>query len=164
MCFFTLLICTEGHITSLTFLSFFFFWSQDVAEILLSKWCTRFPGGSVVKNLPANAGDAGLIPESRRSPGEGNGKQLQYSCLENPIDREAWWATVHRVTRSQTWLKQLRTDASLFTLPDHWSLNCALIGKTNRVTVVGGLGSAKWVVNWAPALGSENVGSSMYQI
>ena len=64
-----------------------------------------FPGGSVVKNLPTNAGgagDAGSTPESRRSLGEGNGTPLQYSCLENPIDRGAWQATVHRVTKSQT--------------------------------------------------------------
>ena len=51
-----------------------------------------FPGGSVVKNLPASAGDAGLIPGSERSPGEENGNLLQYSCLGNPMDREAWWA------------------------------------------------------------------------
>ena len=59
----------------------------------------------MVKNLSANAGDAGdssLIPGLGRSPGGGNGKPLQYSCLENPIDRGAWRATVHRVTRSQT--------------------------------------------------------------
>ena len=45
---------------------------------------------SVVKNLPANAGDVGLIPESGRSPGEGNGNPIQYSCLENPMDGGAW--------------------------------------------------------------------------
>ena len=59
----------------------------------------------VVKKLPANAGDtrdAGLIPGSGRSPGEGNGKPRQYTCLENPMDRGAWWATVHRVAKSQT--------------------------------------------------------------
>ena len=50
-----------------------------------------FPGGSVVKNPPANAGDAGSIPGSRGSPGEGNGNPLQYSCLGNPMDRGAWW-------------------------------------------------------------------------
>ena len=54
-------------------------------------------GGSMVKNLPANAGDAGLIPGSGRSSGEGNGYLLQYSCLENPMDRGAWWVTVHGV-------------------------------------------------------------------
>ena len=56
-----------------------------------------FPGGSVVKNLPVNAGDVGLIPGSGRSLGEGNGNPLQYSCLENPPDRGAWWATVQGV-------------------------------------------------------------------
>ena len=61
-----------------------------------------FPGGSVVKNPPANAGEAGdevLIPGSGRSPGEGNGNPLQYSCLENPMDRGVWPATVLRVTK-----------------------------------------------------------------
>ena len=63
-----------------------------------------FPGGSVVMNLPANAGDAGLIPGSGRSPGEGNGSPLQYSCLGNPVDRGTWRATVHGVAKSQTQL------------------------------------------------------------
>ena len=61
-----------------------------------------FPGGSVLKNLPANAGDvgdAGLIPGSGRCPGEGNGNPFQYSCLENPMDGGAWRATVHGVVR-----------------------------------------------------------------
>ena len=54
-----------------------------------------FPGGSVVKNLPANAGDAGSIPGWGTSLGKGIGNPLQYSCLENPMDRGAWLATVH---------------------------------------------------------------------
>ena len=54
-----------------------------------------FLGGSVVRNLPANARDAGLIPGSGRSPGGGNGNPVQYSCLENLMDRGAWWAIVH---------------------------------------------------------------------
>ena len=58
-----------------------------------------FPGGSVVKNLPANAGDTDLIPGLGRSPAKGNGNPLQYSCLRSPMDRVAWWATVHGVTR-----------------------------------------------------------------
>ena len=61
-----------------------------------------FPGGSVGKESAFNAGDPGSIPGSGRSPGEGNGNQLQYSCLENSMDRGAWWATVHGVTKSQT--------------------------------------------------------------
>ena len=60
-----------------------------------------FPGGSVVKNLPTNAQDTGSIPGSGRSPGEGNGNPLQYSSLGNPIDRGAWWATAHGVTKEQ---------------------------------------------------------------
>ena len=58
-----------------------------------------FPDGLVVKNLPANAGDTDSIPGSGRSPREWNGNPPQYSCLENPTDRGAWWATVHGVTR-----------------------------------------------------------------
>ena len=58
-----------------------------------------FPGGSVIKNLPANAIDVGLIPGSGRSPGEGNGNTLQYSCLGNPMDREAWRVTVPGVAK-----------------------------------------------------------------
>ena len=69
-----------------------------------------FPGGSEVKVSACNAGDLGSIPGSGRSPGEGNGNPLQYSCLENPMDRRAWWATVHGVTKSQTRLSNLITD------------------------------------------------------
>ena len=64
----------------------------------------------VVKNPPANAGDikdSGSIPGLGRSLGGQHGNLLQYSCLENPMDRGTWWAIVHTVTKSQTWLKQL---------------------------------------------------------
>ena len=64
-----------------------------------------FPGGAVVKNLPANTGetgDVGSIPGWRRSLGGGNGSPLQYSCLENPMDGGAWWAAVHGVAKSRT--------------------------------------------------------------
>ena len=74
---------------------------------------TGFPGGSEVKASASNVGDLGLIPGSGRSPGEGNGNPLyppgegngnplQYSCLENPMDGGAWWATVHGVAKSRT--------------------------------------------------------------
>ena len=66
-------------------------------------------GGSAVKNPPANAGDEGSMPGSGRSPGEGTGTPLQYSCLENPMDRGARWATVHGVTQSQTQLSNYTT-------------------------------------------------------
>ena len=75
-----------------------------------------FLGGLVVRNPPANAGDArhvGLIPGSAGSPGEGNGNPLQYSCLENPMDRGAWWATVHRLPRYL--ISQLSWVSSLLT-------------------------------------------------
>ena len=58
-----------------------------------------FLGGSVVKNLPANAGDIGSVPGSGRSPGGGNGNPLQYSYLGNPMDRGTWWAAVRGVAK-----------------------------------------------------------------
>ena len=73
--------------------------------------CTRlkvllgFPISSNGKESACNAGDLGLIPGLGRSPGEGHGNPLQCSCLENPMDRGAWWATVHGITKSQTRLK-----------------------------------------------------------
>ena len=77
----------------------------------LLKWCTEktsgsfplkntFPSGSDGKESACNAGDPSEIPESGRSPGEGNGFPLQYSCLENAVDRGAWWATAHGVAES----------------------------------------------------------------
>ena len=73
----------------------------------------HLPGGSVVKNLPSNAGDVGSIPGPRRSPGERNGNPLQYSCLENPMDREAWWGAVHGLAKNQTWLSNQAQTANL---------------------------------------------------
>ena len=70
-----------------------------------------FPGGSVVKNLPANAGDVDSIPGWERFLGKGNGNPLQHSCLGNPMDSRAWQATVHGVTKS---LIRLRTKQQLF--------------------------------------------------
>ena len=61
-------------------------------------------GGSVVKNPPANARDVGSIPGLGRSPGGEHGNPLQYFCLKNSMDRGAWWATVHGVTKTQTQL------------------------------------------------------------
>ena len=71
-------------------------------EILTSR--DGFPGGSDGKESACNAGDMGSIPGSGRSPGEGNGNPLQYSCLENAMDRGAWKSTVHGVTKSRTQL------------------------------------------------------------
>ena len=80
----------------------------------LSEWTTivfrGFPGGSAVKNLPANAGNLGSIPGLGRSSGEGNGNPLKYFCLGNPMDREAWQATVHGVSNSQMLNSVTRLD------------------------------------------------------
>ena len=82
---------------------------SDTTEL---NWYTSvgFPGGSVVKNLPASAGNSGSIPRSGRSPGEGNGNPLQYSCMENPIDRGAWQATVHGVAKESDTTQQLNNN------------------------------------------------------
>ena len=69
-------------------------------------WSLAFSGGSVGKNLPTKAGDVGSIPGSERSPREGNGNLLQYSCLGNPMDREAWWISVLGVAKEQDTTKQ----------------------------------------------------------
>ena len=67
----------------------------------------RLPWWLSGKQSACNAGDLGLIPGSGRSPGGGLGNPLEYSCLEDPMDRGAWWATVHGVTQSKIWLKGL---------------------------------------------------------
>ena len=77
-------------------------WTIELSQTM--EFLGAFPDDSVVKNLPAHAGDSGSIPGSGRSPGVGNGNPLQYSCLKNSMDREAWQATVYGVTKSCTQL------------------------------------------------------------
>ena len=81
-------------------------------EVPIFFYYTGFPGGSDSIESSCNAGDPGSILGSERSPGEGNGNPLQYSCLENSMDRGAWWAPVHGLTKSRTQLKQLNTHTS----------------------------------------------------
>ena len=69
------------------------------------------------KESTGNAGDTGSIPGLGRSPGEGNGNALQYSCLKNPTDRGAWWATVHGAAKSPTQLKRLSTPVVQYKNP-----------------------------------------------
>ena len=87
---------------------------EDPLEKLPIPVSLGFPGGSDSKESPTLretwVWSLGLIPGSERSPGGGHSNPLQYSCLENPMDRRAWWATVHRVAKSQTWLKWLSTQ------------------------------------------------------
>ena len=90
----------------------------------------------MVKNPPANAGDVrDFGSESGRSPGEGHGNPPQYSCLENPVDRGVWQVTVHRVTKSQTQLKQLSTHVCTSRISVDWkrqSLLKGFVGKIHR--------------------------------
>ena len=72
-----------------------------------------FPGGSEVKASACNAGDLGSIPGSGRFPAEGNDNPLQYSCLENPMDGGAWWATVHVVAKRRTRLSDFTFTSNL---------------------------------------------------
>ena len=87
--------------------TFILWMSLEVTDIHQPLFCF-FQVALVVKNPPANAGEdvreAGSLPESGISPGEGNGNPLQYSCLENLMDRGDWWVTVHGVAKSRTWL------------------------------------------------------------
>ena len=92
-------------------------WSPGVAESDMTEQLNSdIKVVLVVKSQPVDAGrlrDAGSIPRSRRSPGGGHGNPLQCSCLENPMDKGAWQATVHRVTKSGTQVKQLSTHAKV---------------------------------------------------
>ena len=86
-----------------------------------------FPGGSESKESACNAGDLSSIPWLGRSPGEGNGNPLQYSCLENPMDRGAWQATVHGVTKCQTRLSGYHTHGYItYWLSIHQSMDVGL--------------------------------------
>ena len=75
-------------------------WYLFVVSICTFLMTNGFPGGSDSEKSACNAGDVGSIPELGRSPGEGNGTPLQYSCLKSPMDRGAWWVTVHGVAES----------------------------------------------------------------
>ena len=97
---------------------------EETTPIPLEQSCLDHQVALVIKNPPASAGDigdTGSIPGSGRSPGEGNGKPLQYSCLENPINRVTWWFIVHGVAKSWTRLKRLGKYAHL----DHLSAAAA---------------------------------------
>ena len=101
---------------------------QESQEKRQTKEWGGFPGGSVVKNLPVNAGDVGSIPVSGRYPREGNDNPLQYSCLGNPMDSGAWRATVHGVAKSQTRLSDWTTTSYTWRLHPSMSLKEASPG------------------------------------
>ena len=86
--------------------------SQGEHESVVKNYCTTregIPGSSISKESACSVGDPGLILGSGRSPGEGNGSPLQYSCLGNPMDRGAWWATIHGVMKESDTREQLNT-------------------------------------------------------
>ena len=110
------------------------YWKQFL-NFLVWNNVNKFPGGAEVKASACNVGDLGSIPGSGRSPGEGNGNPLQYSCLENPMDGGAWWATVHRSQRvghnwatslSLCYLAQQNLTVSVLAEPHPVILYCAI--------------------------------------
>ena len=110
----------------------------------------------VVKNLPANAGDirdSGSIPGWGRSPEEGNGNPLRYSCLENPRDGGAWWAAVYGVTQSRTRLKQLSSSSSSSS-SSRASLVTQMVKESacnvGDLGSISGLGRFPWRKKWQP--------------
>ena len=97
-----------------------------------------FPGASDGKASAYNAGDPGSIPGSGRSPGEGNGNPLQYSCLENTMDRGAWWATIHGVAKSRTRLSDFSaTSVILMDFPGSSDGKASAYNAGDRVRSLG---------------------------
>ena len=96
----------------------------SISALLTMPKPLEFPGSSEDKASTCHAGDQGSIPGLGRSPGEGNGNPLQYSCLENPMDRGAWPATVHGVTKSQTRLSKFTSLLHFKALTVWMTINC----------------------------------------
>ena len=118
--------------------------------------------GLVVKNLPVNAGeirDVGSIPGLGRSPGGGHGNPLQYSCLENPMDRRIWQGTVHRVQKSQTQLKQLSTHR-LVHIPYTYLLSSVQFSWVQSLSCVW-LFATPWITARQASLSITNSWSSL---
>ena len=133
-----------GRLQSMRWLRVGHDWATSLSLFTFMHWRRKwqpipgFPGGSEDKALACNAGDPGSIPGLGRSPGEGNGNPLQYSCLENPMDRGTEWATVHGVAKSQTWLSDftsLHFQCSCLENPrEGGQVGCHLWGRTESDT------------------------------
>ena len=104
------------------------------------------------KNPPASVRDTGSIPGSERSPGEENGTPLQYSCLENPMDREAWWATVHRVAKSRTGLSDFTFTFHFHAMEKEMATHSSVLAWTIPETEEPGR---------RPSMGSHRVGHNL---
>ena len=132
--------------------SLFFPLTIGLGELWFSQWLSS-------KESACNAGDAGWIPGSGRWLGGGNGNLHQYSCLENPMDREAWWATVHRAAKNQTWLKHLSMHMHLPRLKDikikhikpitrGRNTGNILLQQLTSITVKNFSVTAKWIIKY----------------
>ena len=104
-------------------------WSINSTLYITVSYRQGYPGGKVIKNSPVNAGgesEVGLIPGSGRSLGEGNGNPLQYSCLDNAMDKGAWWTVVHGSCKSWTWLSAMcmhtRAHTHTYTVTDKFRM------------------------------------------
>ena len=152
----TLKFSNVAMITTLviTFSPLYCCFSFEILSLIYLVWFTLrglplevgFPGSSDGKDSACNAGDPGLIPGSERSPGEGNDCPLQYSCLENPVDRGAWWATVHGVTKSRTWLSHFTSLHKLQEILKDREAWCAVVHEVvKHQTRLSDWTTTKWV-------------------
>ena len=132
-----------GLLLSVVYYFSYLYWAVSIIKVVL------FPGGSEVKASACNAGDLGSIPVSGRSPGEGNVSPLQYSCLENPMDRGAWWATVHGVAKSRTRLSNFTFTFHFHALEKEMATHSSVLAW--RIPGTGEPGGL-------PSMGSHRVG------
>ena len=123
--------------------------AHDGGICLEPKEESGIPGGSVVKNPPASAGNTGSIPGSGRSPGGGHGNPLQYSCLENPMEGGAWKAAVHGVTEGWTQLSDFTFTFHFHTLEEEMATHSSVLAW--RIPGTGEPGGL-------PSMGSHRVG------
>ena len=150
-------LCIPGYLSKRNWADvlscfFFFFFNLYLGFIWvffpLLSWCDyslmSFPGGSVIKNPSANAGDAGSVSGLGRFPRGGNGNPLQYSCLEKALDRGAWWAAVHGVTKSQTWP---RTQTHTFISAVIWAVSFLRSSRLDHIVSAGSC--CVWRPMWA---------------
>ena len=107
----------------------FWNWLLSLSVFKISSCCSGLPRWSVLKTPPANAGDIGSVPELiAKIPGEGNSNPLQYSCLRNPMDRGAWWATVHGAAAPESDLTEHMSTLQYLSVPHIFLLQVILYG------------------------------------
>ena len=127
-------------------------WSDDFNGWKFDK--QGFPGGTMLKHPPANAGGAryaGSIPGSGRSPGVDNGNPQQHFCLENSMDRGPWQATVHGISKSQTWLS-MHTCTHTHTHTHTHNLKSTFTNQVGKIQSVPSTWSLRWLCSLSPIL------------